>query len=160
MSIYNSPHSMLKRVQVIADYQFGWGAGAALFPDGCTFILSRTGRIRQVMLESRHLATIRASDGRLTIGFEGGLRIHQSIAPPVYRVLVSRDVASVIAEGKNVFARHVVSADPVIQAGDEVMVVAFGDELVATGTAVLSGPEMLAFNYGLAVKVREGKPTP
>ncbi len=160
MSIYNSPHSMLRRVRVIADYQFGEGAGVALFPDGCNFILSRTGRIRQVMFEGRHLATVRAADGRLTIGFEGASRVHAAIVSPAYRVTVRSDVASVVAEGKNVFARHVVSADPVIQAGDEVMVVGSADELLATGTAMLSGHEMLAFNYGLAVKVREGKPVP
>ncbi len=151
---------MQRRVRVIADYQFGGGAGAALFPDECSFILSRTGRIRQVMLEGRHLATVRAADGRLTMGFEGASRIHRAIAPPAYRVLVRSDVVSVVAEGKNVFSRHVVSADPIIQAGDEVMVVASNDELLATGIAVLSGHEMLAFNYGLAVKVREGRPTP
>jgi uncharacterized protein with predicted RNA binding PUA domain len=151
---------MLRRVRVIADYQFGGGVGVALFPDGCSFILSRTGRIRQVMLDGRHLATVRAADGRLTIGFEGASMVHEAIASPAYRVIVRSDVSSVVAEGKNVFARHVVSADPVIQAGDEVMVVASDDELLATGTAVLSGHEMLAFNYGLAVKVREGKTVP
>lgn len=149
---------MLRRIRIIADYQFGENVGVALFPDGCSFIFSRTGRIRQVMLDGRHLATVRAADGRLTIGFDGASKLHETIASPGYRVTVRSDVASVVAVGKNVFARHVVSADPVIQAGDEVMVVTSDDELLATGIAVLSGHEMLAFNYGLAVKVREGKP--
>ena len=119
---------MLKRVRVIADYQFGENVGMALFPDDCSFIFSRTGRVRQVMLDDRHLATVRAADGRLTIGFDGASRIHGAIASPAYRVTVRIDVASIVAEGKNVFARHVISADSIIQAGDEVMVVTSDDE--------------------------------
>ena len=54
-------------------------------------------------------------------------------------------------------AKHVAEADPQIRAGDEVLVVAAGDRLVATGTAVLSGPEMTACMYGVAVNVRAGR---
>jgi uncharacterized protein with predicted RNA binding PUA domain len=71
-------------------------------------------------------------------------------------VVVQEDVADFIAQGKNVFAKHVVSADPDIRCGDEVLVVAGNDRLLACGTAVLSGTEMPAFNYGGAVKVRQG----
>jgi uncharacterized protein with predicted RNA binding PUA domain len=71
-------------------------------------------------------------------------------------VVIRDDVAGFVAEGKNAFAKHVVSADPDIRAGDEVLVVDSTDTLVACGTAMLSGDEMLAFNYGGAVKVRQG----
>jgi archaeosine-15-forming tRNA-guanine transglycosylase len=36
-------------------------------------------------------------------------------------------------------------------------VVTADDRLVATGSAVLSGMEMLVFNYGVAVTVRHGR---
>jgi uncharacterized protein with predicted RNA binding PUA domain len=36
------------------------------------------------------------------------------------------------------------------------MVIAGGDHLIACGAAVVSGAEMLAFNYGVAVRVRQG----
>ena len=52
---------------------------------------------------------------------------------------------------------HVVATDAGIRAGDEVLVVMGDDVLLATGVALLSGQEMLAFNYGVAVKVRQGK---
>ncbi len=48
-------------------------------------------------------------------------------------------------------------ADPGIHAGDEVLVVRASGELLATGAAQLSGREMLAFKYGVAVKVRQGR---
>jgi len=148
---------MHRQVQVIADFQFGSGAGIALFPDGCEFILSRTGRIRQVTLDGKRLATVRAQDGRLTLGIAGALRLMEALPPPAYRVVVLDDVAEFINRGKNTFAKHVIAADPAIRAGDEVMVVTEQGYLLATGSAVLSGHEMLIFKYGVAVKVRQGK---
>ncbi|MDI6898809.1 MAG: pseudouridine synthase [Methanolinea sp.] len=160
-STSSSESSSLARVRVIADYQFGRGAGRGLFPDGCTFVYSRTGRVRQVLdpVSGQRLATVRASDGRLTLGIAGARRLMEVIPPPAYRVGILPDVADFARDGKNVFCRHVVSADPEIRAGDEVMVVTGDDALCATGTAVLSGAEMLVFNYGVAVKVRQGAKT-
>jgi len=148
---------MLARVRVIADYQFGGGAGAGLFPDGCEFRLSQTGRVRQVLLGGERLATVRASDGRLTLSFLGAGRLRDVLPRPSYRVTVDPSVAEFIAKGKTVFAKHVLTADPGIRAGDEVLVILESDELLATGAALLSGAEMLSFNYGPAVKVRQGR---
>jgi len=145
------------RVQVIADFQFGKGAGEALFPEGCEVILSRTGRVRQISLDGKRLATVRAKDGRFTLGIDGALRLLSSLPPPAYRVVVTGEVADFIRQGKNTFAKHVIAADPAIRAGDEVMVVDGDDQLLATGSSVLSGDEMLRFNYGVAVKVRQGR---
>lgn len=156
MSTGYSENSLIRRVQTIADYQFGGLCGTELFPEGCEFLLSSTGRIRQILYEKKRLATVRAQDGRLTLGIEGARRLQTCLPPPQYRVTVTKEVAEFIAAGKNVFAKHVIAADPEIRCGDEVLVVAGGDRLLACGTAVLSGAEMLAFNYGGAVKVRQG----
>ena len=156
MSTGYSENSSLRRVQTIADYQFGGGAGAGLFPENCTFIFSTTGRIRQILLNDIRLATVRASDGRLTLGIEGAVRLKRYLPVPSYRVVIRDDVAMFVAQGKNAFAKHVVGADPQIRAGDEVLVVTHDDHLVACGAAVISGTEMLAFNYGVAVRVRQG----
>ncbi len=149
-------NSSLRRARTIAEYQFGKGAGAGLFPDECTFIFSRTGRIRQILLDKKRLATVRAEDGRLTLGIEGGLRLRKALPSSSYRVVIDPEVTEFIRQGKNAFAKHVIAADPSIRADDEVLVVTGEDELLATGSAVLSGEEMLAFNYGVAVKVRQG----
>jgi conserved protein with predicted RNA binding PUA domain len=144
-------------VQVIADYQFGKGIGAELFPDNCEFGFSTTGRIRQVLLEGTRLATVRAEDGRLTLSIECAERLHKALRPQLYRVVVNSEVAEFVAAGKNAFAKHVISADPGIRSGDEVLVISGDNQLIATGTAMLAGAEMLAFNYGVAVKVRQGR---
>ena len=78
-----SENSSLRRAQTIADYQFGSGAGTGLFPEGCTFIFSTTGRIRQILFEGVRLATVRASDGRLTLGIEGAKRLKSLLPSPV-----------------------------------------------------------------------------
>ena len=107
-----SENSSLRRVQTIADYQFGRGAGIGLFPEECTFIFSTTGRIRQILFMGVRLATVRASDGRLTLGIEGAKRLMTMLPPPGYRVVIRDDVAEFVAQGKNAFAKHVVAADP------------------------------------------------
>ena len=156
MSTGYSENSLTRRVQTIADYQFGGLVGTGLFPEGCTFQFSTTGRIRQVLFEGVRLATVRASDGRLTLGIEGAKRLQECLPAPGYRVVIREDVAEFVAKGKNAFAKHVVAADPQIRAGDDVMVVAVDDRLIACGAAVVSGAEMIAFNYGVAVRVRQG----
>jgi uncharacterized protein with predicted RNA binding PUA domain len=148
---------MLNRVRAIADFQFGRGAGDQIFPDACEFTLSRTGRIRQILINNLRIATVRAEDGRLTLSFDGAIRLHRCLPPPGYRVVIIDDVAEFISQGKNAFAKHVIAADQGIRADDEVMVVTADDTLIATGTAALSGSEMLVFNYGVAVNVRHGR---
>ena len=74
---------------------------------------------------------------------------------PELRVVVMKEVGKFIAEGKNVFAKHVVDVDPEIRANDEVLVVDEDDNLLATGKAVLCAKEMLEFKKGVAVSVRQ-----
>ena len=73
-----------------------------------------------------------------------------------WRTLLDDEEGSFIADGKNAMAKHVISADEKILAEDEVFVVDESDNLIATGMAVLAGCEMLGFNFGTAVKVRQG----
>ena len=147
---------MLKRVRTIADLQFGKGTGAGIFPDSCRFITSRRGGVRQALLDGKRLATLRAHDGRLTLGLAGAKRLHAVLVAPENRVVVREDVLPFIASGKNLFCRHVVESDPRIHAGDEVLVVDGTGSLVAIGEAVLSGEEMARFDTGMAVSVRHG----
>ena len=156
MSTKYSENSSLRRVQTIADYQFGEGVGTGIFPESCTFILSTTGRIRQILDGGVRLATVRAADGRLTLGIEGAKRLRTLLPAPHYRVVIRDDVAGFVAQGKNAFAKHVIASDPTIRAGDDVLVVSGNDRLIACGSASVSGAEMIAFNYGVAVKVRQG----
>jgi len=148
---------LLKMVRVIADYQFGRGAGRALFPDSCKFLLSpTTGKVRQIKDKGVRIATLKADSGLFTLSIEGARRLHIAFRYPKLRVVVLKDVAEFIAEGRSVFAKHVVDVDPSIRANDEVIVVDEDDNLLATGRAVLSAKEMIEFERGVAVAVRQG----
>ncbi len=147
---------MLKRVRIIADYQFGAGAGNTLFPETVTFSLSRTGRVSQVVDEGKRVATLRSYDGLFTLSELGARRLHAHISSPRLRVVMNRDAAPFVEAGKTAFARHVIAVDPELRAHDEVLLVDENDVLLATGSALLSSAEMLAFTRGTAVKVRRG----
>lgn len=148
--------SHLLRVRTIADYQFGRGAGEFLFPDNVEFQMSTTGKARQILLNNNRLATVRAHDGMLTLGIAGASKLHEFIKYPGLRVVVNSDAAPFVAKGKTAFAKHVVSVDAEIRAGEEVLVVDENDRLLASGKALLCPPEMLSFKKGIAVDVRWG----
>ena len=148
--------SHLKRIRTIADYQFGRGAGEILFSEDVAFQFSTTGRIRQILLDNERIATIRAKDGMLTLSMKGAGKLHGLIKYPGQRVVVNNDAAPFVAKGKTAFSRHVVTVDPEIRAGQEVLIVDENDRLLATGKTVLSALEMQAFKKGIAVDIRSG----
>jgi len=139
----------------VADYLFDRGVGSRLFPEGVRILKTR-GRIRQVWLGDKILCTIRASDGFIVLNRRGAELLHAALRPPRLRVMVSEEAAPFVATGKTVFAKHVISADPEIRPAEEVLVVDPGDRLLASGRALLSGEEMMAFKTGVAVVVRRG----
>uniref|UniRef100_A0A7C3MAU5 Pseudouridine synthase n=1 Tax=Archaeoglobus fulgidus TaxID=2234 RepID=A0A7C3MAU5_ARCFL len=146
----------LRMLRVIADYQFGKGVGKVLFPDTCSFMLSSSGRIRQVFDNGIRIATLKPDSGWFTLSIEGARRVKEALSFPKMRVVVIDEVSEFIASGKSVFAKHVVEVDEEIRANDEVVVVNTADELLATGKALLSAFEMLEMERGVAVKVRQG----
>lgn len=146
-----------RRVRSVADYAFGKGVGAKLFPENVDIVRSkRTRRIRYVYLNGKRLATLRPTDGLFSLSISGAQRIVENVSSARCLVTVRDDVSEFVAEGGDVFAKHVVKADSDIRPKDEVIVVDESGEVLAVGRAVLSGEEMRAFNKGVAVKVRRG----
>jgi len=142
----------ITKVRRVADYQFGRGAGDALFPDGVEFKLSSTGRVSQVLRNGARLATLK-TDGRFTLGDAGGARLHDALEPPVCASSSARR-ACVPRDGRNGFAKFVVRVDDSVRARDEVLVTGPDDEFVTTGRAELCAHEMRDFETGVAVLVR------
>ena len=145
----------LIKLRAMADYLFDKGVGLALFPEDIRVLKTR-GRIRQVWLRGEPLCTIRASDGFIVLNKRGAELVHGSLKPPRLRVVVSDEASPFVAKGKTVFSKHVVAADPEIRPHEEVLVVDSKDRLLASGRAMLSGEEMVAFKVGKAVGVRRG----
>lgn len=148
----------LKRIRAIADYQFGFGIGDALFPEDASFERSRrTGKIRFIWIGETLLSALRPTDGFLTFTIAGAERLVLSVNSLGCTVTVQDDVAEVIAQGRNVMAKHVVEAGSGIRPGDEVVVLNSKKEVQAVGRALLTAEEMLAFRTGVAVRTRRGR---
>ena len=147
-------HRMLARV---ADYQFGAGAGEALFGDHEALEITRStsGRPRQVHAPDGRLVTYN-TDGRFTLGVEGGRRLVDALDEPAYRVVVGDDSEPFVRDGKNVFAKFVQTVDPDVRPGDEVAVVLAEGAVLGVGRAELPAGDMLTFETGMAVFVRHG----
>lgn len=148
----------LRRIRGIASYQFGAGVGEALFPDDIEIEYSRrTTKIRFIYTGGALLAVLRPTDGMFTLSIAGAERLTTSNVAAGFTVTVLDDVSEVIAEGKNVMAKHVVDAGGSIHPGDEVIVVDSQSTVLAVGKAVLTRDEMHAFSYGVAVRTRRGR---
>jgi len=152
----NCDRKRLAMVRMIADYQFGKGIGKELFPDGATFQLSRTKRVRQVLHSGNRIATARAKDGFFTLSIEGASVIHRLLPGKKLRVVISEEAAPFVEKGKTAFIKHVIEIDPELRAGEEVLVTDEADRLLATGQLLLSPAELLALDSGAAVDVRVG----
>ncbi len=148
----------LARIRSIADYQFGAGVGAKLFPEDVEIQYSRaTRRIRYINLYGNRLATLRPTDGFLSLSITAAKLLMENLSSALHcSVTVRQDVAKYIADGGDVFAVHVVKADEEIHAKEEVIVLDEQKHVLAVGRALLSSAEMKAFKTGVAVKVRHG----
>ena len=149
--------SELRGLRRGADYQFGRGAGAALFPapDRIDITHTSSGRPRQVHADDGRIATY-ATDGRFVLGLAGGRRLLDSFDTPAHRVVVGDESEPFVREGRNAFAKFVRAADTDIRPGDEALVVHANGDLLAVGRAELPGSGMADFETGMAVKVRQG----
>jgi len=99
---------------------------------------------------------LRPTDGMFSLTVAGANRLVKGLKPPRLWVKVQKDAEPFIAEGKSVFAKHVVDADSEIRPQEEVIVIGENNQVLAVGKAVLTGREMKKFKHSVAVKVRRG----
>ena len=132
--------------------------GSKLFPDNIAIEYSHsTGRIRYINLSGKRIATLRPTDGLLSLSIDAARTLVESCPSSPCFVTVRQDIAKFVAEGGDLFAAHIVKADPEIHAKDEVVILDEEGKVLAVGRAFLSAAEMFAFKTGVAVKVRHGQ---
>ncbi len=149
----------LRRIRAVADYQFGRGAGDALFPDDVRIVHSRnTRRIRHIYLGEDLQATFRPTDGVFTLTICAAKHLIDAKADLNYVVQVSDEAAEFVSQGKNVFAKHVTRAGEAIRPGDEVLITS-SQGVIGVGKALLLAEEMKVFKTGVAVRTRRGSET-
>ncbi|MCL2687549.1 MAG: tRNA guanosine(15) transglycosylase TgtA, partial [Methanobrevibacter sp.] len=146
-----------KKIEAIADYQFGNGIGKTLFEGDITFEKSKkTGKIRHVYSNGELVANMRAADTYFVLAKEGARRLHKVSVSPKNRIIVNKDSDPFAREGKSVFSKFVVDCDENIRSNDEVLIVNEEDELLAFGKSLLNHNEIMNFNTGQAIKTRKG----
>ncbi|MBR9678207.1 MAG: tRNA guanosine(15) transglycosylase TgtA [Nanoarchaeota archaeon] len=145
-------YTELETLRLIGDYWFGKSAGKKLFPKKCWIKYTRTGRIHQVFLNEDLLGVLRTSDGYFALHRAGALRLKTKLK----KVVVKKDAESFVLEGRNALARFVKKVGKGVLPGDSVLVTNSRGKFLGVGEALLNSEEMLEFNYGNAVKVREG----
>ncbi|WP_158055546.1 archaeosine synthase subunit alpha [Halorussus halophilus] len=131
-------------VKAIADYQFGDGAGDALFENVQTE--SRYPKLRVRDQDDTQLAAMVPQYGVLSFTLEGAHLWDESDAP-TKRVEIDN-----FAPHGSVLAPGVVDADDDIRVGDEVVIE--GPQAFAVGRAQMTGPEMAESTRGIASSVR------
>ena len=147
----------ITRLRAVADYQFGRGAGTALFPDDTRIEYSKnTGKPRHLWAGEELVANYRPNDALFTVTIAGARRL-VALEGFKYGVRVMDDVVEVVEQGKNVFAKHVRDAGESIRPGDEVVVVDGCGEVVAVGKSKMNRGDMLSYKTGTAVRVRRGR---
>jgi predicted RNA-binding protein (TIGR00451 family) len=147
----------IARLRAVADYQFGRGAGAALFPDETRIEYSKnTGKPRHLWAGEELVANYRPNDALFTVTIAGARRL-AALDGFQYSVRVLDDVVEFVEQGRNVFAKHVRDAGKSIRPGDEVVVVDESGEVVAVGKSKMNRGDMLSFKTGIAVRVRRGR---
>ena len=141
--------------RAILDYQFGSGASEIIDIDKIRIKKSRnTGRMRWVYQGKVLIASIRASDHFIIPKLPLAEKLREKFPLPGLRVIIDKDAVPFVREGKSVFAKFVVDIDKDLRAGDEVLIVDQNDNLIRTGTLLLSPEEVKDFDYGVAVRVR------
>src|SRR5439155_20962255 len=132
----------LRRIMVVANYQFGKGASKA-FPT--TILITRspnTHRIRHIYKDNELLATYRPKDGLLALSIPGGQALRGIFKPPRLRVEVVPGVEEFIKKGGNVFCKHVQQVDPELRPAEEVLVVNEADRLLDVGRHLFNGQQI------------------
>ena len=163
MLIINSNHDkfnfLLQELREKAKYQFNLTEAQvnSIFNEECILKLSKkTRRIREIEKNGKLIFMLRPNDGYLVSQIEGARILLKHSPFPNNRVVILSDYAEMVAEGRNLFAKHVKALDSRIKTGSEVIVVNEEDELIAVGKSLLNHQEMMDLNYGIGVKIRRG----
>ncbi|MEM2237487.1 MAG: PUA domain-containing protein [Candidatus Caldarchaeum sp.] len=150
----SSSKMLLKHARQLASFLFDVD-GEDFFPDSCVVEVSpSTGKIRRIWLDGVVLATVRPSDGMISLTLEGGLRLAKLAKGLKHRVVVDEGGETRLKNGFDVSPANIIAVDESIIPGQDVLVVNAGGALLAVGKAVLSGVEMKELRRGTAVKIR------
>ena len=149
---------MKRKLRALLIHQWKKNAGEIAGLENLDVVLSKsTGKIKHVKLDKDILFTIVPTTGLITPTFRGGQELLRVGIDDTYKVIIDSEVSQFVSSGKSALAKFVKHADNELKAGEEVLVLDEGQNLLGTGRSVLSGSEMMAFNRGVAVMIRHSR---
>ena len=146
----------------ILDRDYGPGAGMAVIPDGHVVVLNKApslDRMDEVVIDGSVIASFRYDMGsgwKFVARMQGAYRIGKCFSKGY--VVCDPEAVPFIRESKNLMAPGVRDADPDIKFGDEIIIITPDREVIATGMAKMTGPEMVESSKGVAVRTRWYRP--
>ena len=151
--------SDIKKIVEIVDKQFGLGSGKRIIPEETIVLLNKVpalDRMDEVIINGEVVGAIRYDIGkgwRFLVRMPAARAI-SDIAEGGFVIADNGTVESIVENHANLMAPGVLEAAEELQVGDEVVVLTKDRLAFATGTARMSGKEMMKKGRGVAVKVR------
>ena len=151
-------HWEIRKLKALLSYQWNINISNMQNSSNWEFVISKsTGKIRYVKQEGKILFTLVPMTGLFTPTYEGAIELIKMNLDGRYRVVIKNEVSEFVEKGKSALAKFVIYADPLLRAGEEVIVTNEEGELLGVGRALLSGEEMKSFSRGVAVNIRHAK---
>ena len=144
--------------------------------ENSSFVMSRTGRIRNVFDSSgTHLFSPRLGEGGLSLTVDGARKLHalrttgiprgfnsgttlSNVGKGLAWIVIDDDAEPFVRDGRNVMHGFVIACDEWTRPGETVLIVNQSGDLLAIGRSQSTPEEFATFRKGIAVKVREGCP--
>jgi archaeosine synthase len=141
-------------IKMIADYQFGKGAGKKLIGSAARFLQSRNDQIKTIVgFESYgklQLGRYLRNSGHIQLNYQGGERLADH--PGITVVLATLDIS-----GTTIFKPGIEHVDEGLCAGDEVVILGPNKEYLGVGSLIVSSRTFSCMRRGAIVKVRKMK---
>ena len=141
-------------IKMIADYQFGSGAGKSLIGSAARFLQTRNDRIKTVVgFESYgklQLGRYIRDSGHIHLNFQGGERL--ATQPGIAVTLSTLDIS-----GTTIFKPGIERVDEGLSAGDEVIILGPDKEYLGVGSLIVSSKTFSRMRRGAIVKIRKMK---
>jgi 7-cyano-7-deazaguanine tRNA-ribosyltransferase len=142
----------VRRIERLLRFQYGAGVARPLAQALSPESSRRTGRLRRFRRGSEP-AFVLGNDGIPRPTFVGGQLLRAALGAGRGRVVVSSDAAPFVREGRSLFSRFVVAADPALVPGASALLVDEDDGLLAVGRLLLAPHEMGRLRRGIAAWV-------
>ncbi len=138
--------SKIRKMQAVADFEYGLGTGVILFPYSVR-IKGKFPRDQHIYKENEHIATYATKSGYL------------SLFPKPANLILSKtenilEFGAERVSGSNIYAPGVIHANERIQPNDEIFIV-HEDQIIATATAFVSGSDMNKMTSGIVAEVKK-----